>query len=488
MKSNLAEKERKDASTVTISYLERRWLLLLLDFLAINSGFVLSLYFRDDYLLSWSLLSQNPEWFVLLNGLWFFLGHLLQVYDLEKAGETQPAFVSVLSTGLISIIIFNLIPYLPPTLPPSRQPLFLTILLPLFFLILGRSLYLLIFAQSRFRRRLIILGAGWAGRTIYRALHEHAQTLYEVVGFIDDDLQKIGTSVEIHHNDSGQSLEQLVAAEVKGKSGDLLDLIADYKVTTVVLAITRNVGGELYQVLNDCLQREIAVIPMPLLYEQLTGKVPVEHIGDHWSVAMPLEQPGTRLIWHAGKRTFDILWSSLGLLFLALLFPFIAMAIKLDSPGPILYTQKRLGRYGKQIRVYKFRSMVEDAEKDQAVWAKINDTRVTRVGRVLRRTHIDEFPQFWNIFKGEMSVVGPRPERPEFINELAEKIPFYRVRLAAKPGMAGWALIHQGYGASKDDALKKLQYDLYYIKHQSFWLDVFVLWRTFIDALTFRGR
>jgi len=140
---------------------------------------------------------------------------------------------------------------------------------------------------------------------------------------------------------------------------------------------------------------------------------------------MPLEQPGTRLIWHAGKRIFDILWSSLGLLFLGIFFPFIALAIKLDSPGPILYSQKRMGRYGKPYRVYKFRSMVEDVEKGQAVWAKINDTRVTRIGRVLRKTHIDEFPQFWNIFKGEMSVVGPRPERPELINQLAEEIPFF---------------------------------------------------------------
>lgn len=488
MKNNQAEQSSNHIPVVSISYLERRWLLFLLDFLAVNGGFVLSLYFRDDYLLSWTLLGQNPEWFLLLNVLWFSLGHLFQVYDIERAGQPQTAYVPVLSAGLLAVVVFNAIPYIPPSLPTSRQPLFLTILLPLFFQFVGRSVYLLIFAQARFRRRLIILGAGWAGRTIYRALHEHARTLYEVVGFIDDDLQKAGTSVEIHHNDSGESLEQMVAADVMGKSEDLLRLIADYKVTTVALAITRDVGGELYQVLNDCLQREIEVIPMPLLYEQLTGKVPVEHIGDHWSVAMPLEQPGTRLIWHAGKRIFDILWSSLGLLFLGILFPFIALAIKLDSPGPILYSQKRMGRYGKPYRVFKFRSMVEDAEKGQAVWAKINDTRVTRIGRVLRRTHIDEFPQFWNIFKGEMSVVGPRPERPEFINQLAEEIPFYRVRLAVKPGMAGWALIHQGYGASKEDALKKLQYDLYYIKHQSFGLDVFILWRTFIDALSFRGR
>jgi len=244
---------------------------------------------------------------------------------------------------------------------------------------------------------------------------------------------------------------------VLGSSQDLLRIIEQRHVSTLVLAITRNVGDELYQVLTDCLQREVEIIPMPLLYEQLTGKVPVEHIGDHWSVSMPLIQPGTGIAWHAMKRIFDLFWASLGLIFLTVFSPLIALAIKVDSKGPILYTQERMGRNGKIFRVYKFRSMVQNAETDQAIWAQKDDSRVTRMGRLLRRTHVDEFPQFWNILKGDMSVVGPRPERPEFIGELSEEIPFYRVRLAVKPGMAGWGLIHQGYGASKEDALDSIK-------------------------------
>ena len=138
--------------------------------------------------------------------------------------------------------------------------------------------------------------------------------------------------------------------------------------------------------------------------------------------------------------------------------------------------------------MYKFRSMIPNAEQGQAVWASENDPRITRVGRFLRKTHFDEFPQFINILKGEMSVVGPRPERPEFVENLSEEIPFYKVRLAVKPGMAGWGLIHQGYGSSKEDALEKLQYDLYYIKHQSLWLDIYILAQTFWDTLTLGGR
>lgn len=472
----------------SISYLERRWLLVSLDLLAINGGFILSLHLRSDYELSWQLLSRNPIWFLLLNGLWFFVGYLFQVYDLEKAGRFDSAFPNSLGAGILSVILFNLIPYLPPSLPPSRQPLFITLFLPLLFLSGSRAIYLLVFAQDIFRRRVVILGAGWAGETIFRALNDHARSIYELVGFIDDDPEKQGKMIRVTHKESGGGLEEPAAIPVIGDSEDLIDIIIHNRVTMVVLSITYDVSGELYQVLTNCLQEGVEVVPMPVLYEQLTGKVPVQHVGEHWSVAMPLEHPGTRVIWHVIKRLFDLFWALLGLIFLCLIFPFVAAAIYLDSPGPIIYGQGRSGRNGKPFWVYKFRTMIPNAEKHGAVWAEENDPRVTRVGRFLRRTHIDEFLQFINILKGEMSVVGPRPERPEFVDELAEEIPFYRVRLAVKPGMAGWGLIHQGYGASKEDALEKLQYDLYYIKHQSLWLDIYILVKTFWDAITFGGR
>jgi len=481
-------KEFNTRSRFSITSKDRRFILVIIDFVALNGGFLYSMAYRPDYKLSWKLVIDHPDWFLLLNGLWFFWGYLFQIYNLEKANRFTTAFFPVLSVGFLTLGTFVLVPYLAPLLPPSRSPLFVTLIAPVGGLLVGRAAYLLVFGRAVFRQKVLILGAGGAGRTICQAFLDHAQAIYEVVGFIDDDPEKFGREITFSHQERGELGDQKSSFPVLGSSNQLLEIVPARGVTMIVLSITHNVSGELYQVLTDSLQQGVEVVPMPLLHEQITGKVPVEHIGDHWSVAMPLEQLGTRLIWHAGKRIFDIFWSSLGLLLLGLLYPFIALAIKLDSEGPILYTQKRMGQGGKQFRVFKFRSMVKDAEKDQAVWATIDDTRVTRVGRILRRTHIDEFPQFWAIFKGEMSVVGPRPERPEFINELAEEIPFYRVRLAVKPGMAGWALIHQGYGASKDDSLIKLQYDLYYIKHQSIWLDVYILWRTFIDALTFRGR
>jgi lipopolysaccharide/colanic/teichoic acid biosynthesis glycosyltransferase len=169
--------------------------------------------------------------------------------------------------------------------------------------------------------------------------------------------------------------------------------------------------------------------------------------------------------------------------------PLIALAIKLDSPGPLFYTQERVGQGGRIFRVRKLRTMVVNAEQNgQAVWATKNDPRVTRVGKILRKMHVDEFPQFWNILRGEMSAVGPRPERPEFVAQLEHRIPFYRLRHAVKPGMAGWALVNAGYVDSLEIAQLRVEYDLYYIKHQSLWLDLWILFRTVVQVVAFGGR
>jgi len=341
-----------------------------------------------------------------------------------------------------------------------------------------RGLYRVVAAHAALRRRALIIGAGWAGRTIAEALAEQSDGTYQVIGFVDDDPAKQNLTLHVSR----------LTLPVLGNRYSLPTLIRQHRIDTLILAITHDANGELLQVLTDCLELGVEIVPMPVLYEQLTGRVPIEHIGSNWYVAMPLHHPLTRPFNRLIKRIFDIAGATLGLIFLALAFPFIALAIYIDSPGPIFYVQERVGQGGRIFRAYKFRTMVPDAEKDGAVWAQKNDPRVTRVGRILRKTHIDEFPQFINILKGEMSAVGPRPERPEFVEELAREIPFYRVRHAVKPGMAGWALVKYGYASSKEDTIVKLQYDLYYIKHWSLWLDLVILLKTVLDMLTLRGR
>jgi lipopolysaccharide/colanic/teichoic acid biosynthesis glycosyltransferase len=217
--------------------------------------------------------------------------------------------------------------------------------------------------------------------------------------------------------------------------------------------------------------------------------VPIEHIGDNWNVALPLDSAEASGFYPLMKRALDVIGALIGLAVFLPLLPFIALAIKLDSPGPVFLWQTRVGKGGKPFRLLKLRTMVVNAEPNgQPVRAQKNDPRITRVGRWLRKTRLDEMPQLFNVLKGEMSAVGPRPERPEHLEELERAIPFHRLRNSVKPGMAGWAAANYEYVDSIEDARIRLQYDLYYIKHQSLWLDLQVLWRMLGQIFALKGR
>ncbi len=468
-----------------LRFSERRLLLMGIDLLAINAALLFYLTLQPEYTSRWKLIIEYPLWFIILMILWLPLAYAFDAYDLRIAGKLSKIVPALLKTAFISCGIYLLIPYLTPALPASRFVLLSFFVFTFIFLLAGRILYLLILTQPFFNRRALIVGTGSTARTIAQAILKHTHGIYDPVGFVQDVVTKNNPAPTNNSNDQRSSDPTI---NVLGSYHTLSNLVNKHRINTLVLATNKKIDGELFQILTDCLELGVDIIPMPVLYEQLTGRVPLEHVGENSYLGMPVHHRGTGGLWPPIKRATDVVLASLGCLCLAPFFPFIALAIYLESPGPIFYTQKRVGKGGRIFRAYKFRSMVPEAEKGQAVWAQKNDKRVTRVGRLLRKTFVDEFPQFINILKGEMSAVGPRPERPEFVEELAREIPFYRVRHAVKPGMAGWGLVKQGYGASKEDAFLKLQYDLYYIKHQSLWLDIIILLKTIIDTLTFRGR
>jgi exopolysaccharide biosynthesis polyprenyl glycosylphosphotransferase len=465
---------------------ERRLLLIGLDLLALNIGFLISLALRPEYPLALRLIVQHSLWFILLSIIWFPIAFAFDVYDLKISGRLSTNARALFKASVVTIGLYLIIPYVTPALPGSRFTLFSFFIFTLGFLLAGRILYLLALAQPFFNHRALIIGTGPTASTIAQAILQHTNGIYNIVGFVQDVATEKSPTLLINNPNFQRSND--LTLQILGNYRTLSNIINEHQINTLILATDQNIDGELLQILTDCLEVGVEIAPMPVLYEQLTGRVPIEHIGENWYVAMPINHPLSRPLNRFIKRLSDIILASLGCLWLAPFFPFIALAIYLESPGPIFYTQERVGKGGRIFWAYKFRSMVPDAEKGEAVWAKKNDERVTRVGRLLRKTHVDEFPQFLNILKGEMSAVGPRPERPEFVEELAREIPFYRLRHAVKPGMAGWGLVKQGYGASKEDALIKLQYDLYYIKHQSLWFDLVILLKTIIDTLTFRGR
>lgn len=228
---------------------------------------------------------------------------------------------------------------------------------------------------------------------------------------------------------------------------------------------------------------------MSNLYEKLCRKIPVEHIDPGWAMREIQDRPVFNRIDLGFKRILDLIVGSIGFLILLTILPFVSLAIHLDSAGPIFYRQVRCGRAGKLFRIIKLRTMVINAEKDgQPRWATKNDRRITRVGRILRKTRLDELPQVLNVLRGEMSIIGPRPERPEFVEELQQVIPYYRIRLMIKPGLSGWAQIQYHYGNNIEDALIKLQYDFYYLHYWSLWLDLSIIFRTLGVILRFKGN
>jgi len=253
----------------------------------------------------------------------------------------------------------------------------------------------------------------------------------------------------------------------------------------IIVAVKEQRGGSvpMDQLLSARIQG-IPVLDLAAFYEQTTGEVPVDSLKASWLVyGQGFAQDRTRIVI---KRLFDIVSSSALLLLASPIMLITMLAIKLESEGPIIYRQERVGLGGKIFMCLKFRSMSTDAEKDGvAVWAKKNDSRVTRVGAFIRKTRIDELPQILSVLKGEMSMVGPRPERPTFVEQLKQQIPYYDIRHSVKPGVTGWAQVKYSYGASLEDALHKHQYDLYYVKNNSLFLDLLILFET-VSVVIFR--
>jgi exopolysaccharide biosynthesis polyprenyl glycosylphosphotransferase len=302
-------------------------------------------------------------------------------------------------------------------------------------------------------------------------------TGYELVGFIDDNPAYAGSTVE--------------GIPVLGNQESLLPMAQALQIDEVIVAITHRhaIGDTLFDDLLRCRELGIHLSTMSTLYERLLGRVPVQHVGRDLTMALPSADASYHRLFALVKRLIDLAVGVAGLGVLALVIPCVALANRVGSPGPLFYRQVRVGRHGQPFQVIKFRSIIPDAEAvSGAVWASTGDDRITPVGRFLRRTRLDELPQFVNILRGEMSLIGPRPERPEFVEQLAATIPFYRARHAVRPGLTGWAQVQFRYGNSEDDARIKLEYDLYYVKHASFLLDLRIALQTAPVMLLAKGH
>jgi exopolysaccharide biosynthesis polyprenyl glycosylphosphotransferase len=351
----------------------------------------------------------------------------------------------------------------------SFELFFLGLAIPIFTL--WRFLFAEVRGLPRFRLRAVIVGINSAGETVAEELQAAKHSSINILGYIDESIEE-------------KSYNEL---PVLGGRSALRYLVYNNMVDMIIIALKYGTNLDLLKEATDAAQHGISVLPMAVVFENSTGKIPVEHVGDQWYVALQSERILSPF-YLCGKKVLDLVCGIFGLLVLCLVFPIVALCIYLDSPGPIFYSQERVGLRGKPFRIYKFRTMRTDAEAGgHAMWAAASDKRITRVGRFLRSTHLDEIPQVFNILRGDMSLIGPRPERAEFIKALEKTIPFYGYRQAVKPGLTGWAQVKYRYGRTDNDALIKLQYDLYYIKRQSFMLDLFIILKTVGEVLSLRG-
>ena len=322
---------------------------------------------------------------------------------------------------------------------------------------------------------MLTVGAGKAGHSLADIYSKFNPPPFLLVGFVDDDPRKQGKS---YHGFA-----------VLGTSKKLLNIVEDHHLSDLVVAINGEIKGETFQAILDAQEHGVEVIRMPIMYEELTQRVPVEHLESDWVIRSFVDQVRVSGMYELFKRLMDIFGGLLGVAILAVTFPFAAIAIVLESGFPIFYSQERLGKGGRVFRIYKYRSMFQDAEADGEVKAATeNDPRITRVGNFLRRSRLDEMPQFLSVLTGEMSLVGPRAERPQLVASFQKKIPFYRARLLVKPGLTGWAQINYGYVVSVTETVIKIEYDLYYIKHRTIAMDFNIVLRTIGTVLRRTGR
>ncbi len=314
----------------------------------------------------------------------------------------------------------------------------------------------------KLKRRVLILGVGPLARDLCQALLSKRTGFTEVVGFLDKDATRIG--------------ERLVNPSIIGTYDQLFEIAERYQVHTVAVCLEDRRAVLPVQTLLDMKAMGRDVVDGHYLYEEESGRLSIDHLKP--SALIFSTGFRRRLVSMVSKRCVDVIVAVIGLLALIPVFVILGLIIKLDSPGPVFYRQMRVGLRGRPYMIWKFRSMRQDAEKSGARWASAEDPRISRVGRWIRKWRLDELPQLINVLKGEMSLVGPRPERPVFVQELRNTIPYYDLRHTVRPGITGWAQTRFRYGASKEDSHVKLQYDLFYVKNLSLLLDLRIVVNT----------
>jgi sugar transferase (PEP-CTERM system associated) len=403
----------------------------------------------------------------LITALFTLCFYYNELYDLTTVHSKSELFVRFLQATGATAIILAILTALFPALTIGGSIFLTTLALLLVALPSVRLGLVRLTRDPHLEERVLILGTGLRARALAHQIWSQHEFAYRVVGFVDE----VPTALP--------SDDPLVI----GSRTDLKHIVAQQRIDRIVVSLSDRRGSLPVDELLKAKMSGVRVEDAATMYERITGKILIDDIKPSWLIF----SDGFRAsrLTRALKRAFDIVIASVGLVLAAPLMALTALAVRLDSRGPILYCQERVGKDGRPFTLCKFRSMRIDAEQGTPIWARDGDDRVTRVGRFIRLTRLDELPQLWNVLRGDMSCVGPRPERPFFVQRLASEVPFYNTRHVVRPGVTGWAQVKYRYGSSVEDAAEKLRYDLYYIKHQSLVFDVTILFDT-VKVVLFR--
>jgi sugar transferase (PEP-CTERM system associated) len=397
----------------------------------------------------------------LITGLCQICFYYNDLYDLTVVHSNRELLIRLLQAAGAASIIIALLYLVAPSVAIGNGIFVSSLVIFLIAIIAWRLLFNRLAYSANLEERVLIVGTGTTARLVGRQIQTQHDFGYRVVGYINDQA-------------GGQGV--LNPANL-GSAEDIPQIVHDYDVDRIVVGLADRRGKLPISELLQAKLSGIRVEDATTMYERLTGKILIDDLKPSWLIFSDgfAISRRTRFM----KRAFDLVLASIGFVLASPLTLLTALAVYLESDGPILYSQERVGEGGRTFTVYKFRSMRADAEKGGTpIWAADGDDRITRVGRIIRKTRLDELPQLWNVLMGNMSFVGPRPERPFFVEQLAKEIPFYQQRHSVKPGVTGWAQVKYQYGSSVEDAMEKLRYDLYYIKHLSISLDLSIVFDT----------
>jgi len=450
--------------------------LLLADAAILYGGIILAMYLRLGFTGTENELDTKNGWvkILLASSVCLLIMYFYDLYDYIVMTNRRELMLRLVQALGIAWALLALLFYFVPPLLIGRGVSVISVPLVLGLLLTWRIFIHSLTGHPEIGEKILVVGTGQTALDTAEAVWERRDAGYRIAGFISEN--------------GAKPMDKLGQSIILGKGPDLESVIINEKIDRVVIAVRERRGAfPTEALLKMSLAGDVSIEECTSFFERITGKVHVDMLRPSWLIFAGRRRDSPV------KTIFrEMMHRLLALLGLVLSLPFALLAailIKLESRGPIFYKQERVGKSGKTFKVIKFRSMRTDAEKDgKPIWAATNDERVTRIGKVMRATRIDEIPQFWNILKGDMSFVGPRPERPHFVKQLATEIPYYDHRHLVAPGLTGWAQIKYPYGASVADARQKLQYDLYYIKNQSLTLDLVIVVETVKTVLFGKGR